>query len=542
MYTNSVSYVSSSEIQTYLKAVVLHYGLDTFIQYNSKVECAVWDEHRSQWSITVEGKGLFECDVLINAGGILNNAKFPDLKGLDSFKGQLAHTAAWDPNIDGMNKRVAIVGAGASAIQTLPEMQSVASQVDIYIRTPSWITGPAGAKFHGDQNHVYTEEEKVQFRDDPEYSLRIRKEMEASFNCMYRSFFKGSNEQREWRTKLDDHMRKLIHSKHLQQKLIPSFEVGCRRTSPGERYLAALQKHNVEPVFTPIQEVTPSGIRDCNGIERPVDIIIAATGFDTSFRPRFPIVGRNGVDLRDLWKTDPISYCGLAVSGFPNYLIFLGPNTPIANGSLIGALEATADFFIRLLRKIIAQRVKSFDIRPDVQSDFNMYTQDFMLRMVWTGSCHSWFKNSDEKVTAVWPGSGLHYREFLESDRWEDWDWRYTNNRFRYWGLGLSSVETSDDKYMEKDLSYYIQSYPNLPKEALERVSHENQISSGSETGDSSGEQLLERLTSSPNPETESCQTSETSWDEDDVMENNITPNKHFNMGQGILEAVSFDG
>lgn len=389
IFTNSVSYVSSSEIQTYLKAVVLHYGLDTYIQYNSKVEGAVWDEHRSRWSVTVEGRGIFECDVLVNAGGILNNPSFPDLKNLDSFEGQLAHTAAWDPNIDGKNKRVAIIGAGASAIQTLPEMQSVASHVDIYIRTPSWITGPAGARFHGDQNHVYSEKEKARFRDDLEYSLRIRKEMEASFNCMYPAFFKGSNEQREWRTKLEDHMRELIHSEHLQRHLIPSFEAGCRRTSPGELYLAALQKDNVEPLFTPIQEVTPSGIRDYNGIERPVDIIIAATGFDTSFRPRFPILGRDRIDLRDLWKTDPISYCGLAVSGFPNYLIFLGPNTPIANGSLMGALEATADYFIRLLRKMIAQRVTSFDIRPDVQSDFNMYAQDFMLRMVWTGSCRS---------------------------------------------------------------------------------------------------------------------------------------------------------
>ncbi|GAD98916.1 hypothetical protein PVAR5_7619 [Paecilomyces variotii No. 5] len=512
-FTDIISYVSSSEIQTYLKAVVLHYGLDEYIQYNSKVEHAVWCEQRSQWSVSVEGKGALECDVLVNAGGILNNPKFPDLKNLGDFKGELAHTAAWNDTINAKDKRVAIVGAGASAIQTLPEMQPIASHVDMYIRTPSWITGPFGSQLEGEQNYAYTEEERARFRDDPEYSLRVRKSMETSFTGMHRAFFKGSDEQKEWRTKLEKHMRELIHSEHLQQKLIPSFEAGCRRTSPGERYLAVLQKDNVEPIFTPIQEVTPSGIRDSTGVERPVDIIIAATGFDTSFRPRFPIVGREGIDLRDLWKDEPDSYCGLAVSGFPNYLVFLGPNTPIANGSLIGALEATADYFIRLLRKMTAQRVASFDIRSDVQSDFNSHTQDFMRHMVWTGSCRSWYKNSTGKITAVWPGSGLHYREFLESDRWEDWNWHYKKNRFQYWGQGLSTVETSGDK--DKDLSYYIRLHPNLPQDALDRVARSNQTFSDSETDESPEEQILRRLVSSPGAGAESSQASDISWDDD---------------------------
>ncbi|KAJ9400286.1 hypothetical protein DTO282F9_2754 [Paecilomyces variotii] len=506
-------YVSSSEIQTYLKAVVSHYGIDAYIQFNSKVERAVWEEHRSQWSVSVEGKGVFECDVLVNAGGILNNPKFPSLNNLNSFK-------------------VAIVGAGASAIQTLPEIQSIASHVDIYIRTPSWITGPFGSKLQGEQNHTYTEAEKERFRDDLEYYLRVRKDMEASFTGMHRNFFKGSNEQRQWRTKLETHMRELIHSEHLQQNLIPSFEAGCRRTSPGERYLAALQKDNVEPVFTPIQEITPSGIRDCNGVERAVDIIVAATGFDTSFRPRFPIIGRNGIDLRELWKDDPTSYCGLAVSGFPNYLIFLGPNTPIANGSLMGSLEATADYFIRVLRKTITQHVASFDIRADVQSDFNAHTQDFMRHMVWTGSCRSWYKTAEGKITAVWPGSGLHYREFLQSDRWEDWNWQYTKNRFEYWGLGLASIETSGDK--DKDLSYYIQSHPNLPKEALERVARGSYICSDSETDDSLGEQMLKGIVSSPDAGAASSQASDISWEEDGAKE--TAPRKIFAATQLVSE------
>lgn len=512
--TDEYSYASSSEIQSYLKAVVFHYRLDQYIHFNSKITEAVWHEDSSQWSVAVDGKGKFDCEVLVNAGGILNNPNFPNLRNLNIFQGQLAHTAVWDRSIDVKNKRVAIIGAGASAIQVLPEIQSEASHVDIYIRTPSWISPPTGAQFNSEHNHVYSEQEIAEFREDAGYSLQTRKDMETSFNCMYRAFFKDSDEQRKMHTKLETRMRELIHSEQLQEKLIPSFEVGCRRINPGERYLAVLQKPNVEPIFSGIQEVTADGIRDTDGKDRNVDIIIAATGFDTSFRPRFPIVGEKGTNLRDLWETDPISYCGLAVSGFPNYLIFLGPNTPIANGSLIGALEATGDYFVRLIRKVRTQRVSSFNVCADVQSDFNKHTQDFMQRMVWTGSCRSWFKNADGKVTVVWPGSGLHYREFLQSDRWEDWEWRYDSNQFDYWGLGFSEVEmTGTEK--DRDWSYYIEPHPNLPREALEMVQKQTNAVLKDDEGDSdasSSEPALKKLRSA---ETDSCETSETSWDDE---------------------------
>jgi cation diffusion facilitator CzcD-associated flavoprotein CzcO len=468
----TLSYASSSEIQSYLKAVVLHYQLDKFITFNSKIERATWNAQTSRWTIKVEGDGAgeYESEILINAGGILNHPAFPNLKGLESFKGQLAHTAAWDPAIGVSGKRVAVVGAGASAIQVLPALQSKASHIDIYIRTPSWITPPAGANFSDEFNHTFTAAEIERFAQDDQYSLATRKDMEASFNAMYRAFRKDSEQQREMRSRIETRMRQLIHDKDLQNKLIPSFEAGCRRLNPGERYLEALQRSNVEPVFDPIESVTSDGIRDGNGTLRPVDVIVAATGFDTSFRPRFPIVGLDGRDLREVWKDDPASYCGLAVSGFPNYLIFLGPNTPISNGSLIGALEATGDYFVRLIRKTVMQRATSFDVRSSVQADFNDHAQEFMQDMVWTGSCRSWFKNSRGKVTAVWPGSGLHYREVLQSDRWEDFRWKYDGNRFAYWDKGFSQLEKTTGSSPPADLSYYIRPHPNLPLEALRRV------------------------------------------------------------------------
>lgn len=424
----------------------------------------MWNESRSIWTVSVAGKGNFEAEFLINAGGILNNVSYPHIEGLQDFAGPLLHTAAWDKDANLTGKRVAIIGAGASAIQCLPAIQSQVENVDIYIRTPSWITPPAGSTINRERNHEYTQDEITMFKEDAKYSLSARQEMESVFNRAYRTFIRDGDEQKAVRAKLETYMRARITQPELQANLIPKFDVGCRRISPGEAYLEALQKDHVQPIFKSIERATADGLI-ADGLLRHYDVLIAATGFDTSFRPRFSIIGEGGKDLRELWKDDPPSYLGVAVSGFPNYLTFLGPNTPIANGSLMGTLEATADYFIKILQKVMREDVVSINVREEAQADFNSHTQQLMKTMVWSGPCNSWYKSKQGKVTAVWPGSSLHYREVLASCRWEDFEWRYSGNRFACWGQGFSDVEKAG-KINAEDLAYYMEVHDNLPLEA----------------------------------------------------------------------------
>lgn len=400
--------------------------------------------------------------MLFNAGGILNNPCYPKLKNIESFSGPILHTAAWNADVDLSNKKIAVIGAGASSIQLLPALQPQVAHADIYIRTPSWITRPMGVS-DGETNRDYSESEILRFEEDAEYFLQQRKRIEDYFNGMFRAFIRESPRQKDLRVKLTARMREMIPDEELQRHLIPEFEPGCRRLSPGEPYLETLQKNNVQPIFDPIEEITAGGIRSA-GQERQVDVIILATGFDTSFRPRFPILGTGGRDLRDLWEHEAVSYFGLAVSGYPNFLMFLGPNTPIANGSLMGTLEATAEHFVRILGKKVRENVASFDVWPEVQEDFDRHTQDVMKNMVWTGTCRSWYKaGQNGKITALWPGSSLHYREVLAAGRFEDFQWKYHGNRFAYWKEGLSAMELHDDP-KHRDLSFYMLQQPNLPR------------------------------------------------------------------------------
>ncbi|KAH8647740.1 hypothetical protein BX600DRAFT_389320 [Xylariales sp. PMI_506] len=486
-------YASSQEIQGYLKRVAKYFDLERFIHFNIKVVSARWLEESSTWKIELEDGNVTECDVLINAGGILNNFKWPDIHGFDSFLGPKLHTAAWDSNVDLVDKRVAVIGAGASAIQLLPQIQPKARHVDIYIRSPSWITPPVASPSPEILNYSYNEEDQGKFRQETDMYLRTRKYMEDQLNGSFKAFRKGSAQQEDRRSRLAARMKSLISDESLQERLIPTFEVGCRRINPGEGYLLALQEWNVQPIFQPIEKVNQSGIV-VDGLEHPVDVIVAATGFNTSFRPRFPIIGRNGVNLQDLWAEEPTSYFGTSVSGFPNYLIFLGPNTPISNGSLIGPLEATSDYFIRLLRKMFRQRAKSFEVREKAQHDFDKHTQKFMHNMVWTGSCRSWFKKGENgKVTALWPGSALHYMQILAEDRWEDYEWIHDGNMFEYWKSGLSWIEDPQGDPLGvsgredldssttiprkgSDLSFYLSESEPLPMECVQHPDRESPL------------------------------------------------------------------
>ncbi|KAJ3951753.1 hypothetical protein N0V92_011828 [Colletotrichum tropicale] len=429
-------YASSQEIKAYLDGVAKHFDLKRFIKFNTKVTNAQWCEVSSTWTVKVENGSTYEADVLFNAGGILNNLQMPNITGVNTFAGPILHTADWDSSVDLKGKRIGVIGAGASAVQLLPQIQPTATKVTAFIRTPSWISPPVALPEADRPSYSYDDEEKTRFRENDAEYLEDRKRLEAQFNGMFDAFFKASPQQRDLRERFECRMRSLIRDVALQERLIPRFEAGCRRINPGEQYLLTLQEPNVEPVFEGIEKITPTGIV-AGGIEYPVDVLIAATGFNTTFRPRFPIIGREGNNLQDIWAENPTSYCGTGVSGFPNYMIFLGPNTPISNGSLMGPIEATGDYFVRILTKMVRQRIKSFDS--------------------------------------------------LAEDRWEDYEWRFDGNRYAYWGNGFSWIEKPeldpigiDEREYSKtmttiaerssDLSFYLGKADPLPKGVLAPV------------------------------------------------------------------------
>ena len=241
-------------------------------------------------------------------------------------------------------------------------------------------------------------------------------------------------------------MREHIQDDRLFDGFLPDFGVGCRRLTPGAPYMKAIQEPNTHVHFTSAVELTENGVIGEDGIERFVDTVVCATGFDADFRPSFPVIGRNGVDLRDQWKDVPEAYFGLAAPNLPNWFTFMGPSFPCQNGSIMGPLTRVGDYVVKVIHKMQHNHIASLTPHRDVTVALNIHIQEWMKRSVWTDNCQSWFKNNKTgRINALWAGSALHYSAAIEEPRWEDFEIEYqSNNRFSYLGNGYTVAEKEE--------------------------------------------------------------------------------------------------
>lgn len=220
----------------------------------------------------------------------------------------------------------------SSGIQILPALQPLVKHISTFIRSSTWVT-----PLRGFEQHRYTDAEKGAFKSEPGVLLNWRKNAETNVNNIFPMFLRGSKLQERTKKAVMHQMETKLTDPELRKRLIPEWDFGCRRMTPGVGYLDALQKDNVQVIVGEIDEITPSGCV-ANGNHHELDVIICATGFNVSFKPRFPIIGQKGQNLQDLWKTEAHSYMGLGAPEQPNYMHFLGPNCPIGSGPLVGAI------------------------------------------------------------------------------------------------------------------------------------------------------------------------------------------------------------
>ncbi|KAK2599056.1 hypothetical protein QQS21_005462 [Conoideocrella luteorostrata] len=475
-------YSSASEILAYFKGVAEKHDLMKYIKLSHRITGAFWDEQDQNWTLRIQRgddeKDAFEekCDIFVNASGVLNKWKWPNIPGLETFAGDMLHTANWDDCVDIKGKRVGVIGGGSSAVQVVPNLQPHAATMKCFIRSAAWITaafgqrfaGPNGTNFkcnltiHPPSNHFDalltqsdTEEQHKIMREDPRKYLAYRKKIESELNSRFRFILNGSKEQADARAFAEQAMRsKLGDREDIADILIPKdFAVGCRRPTPGNGYLEALCAGNVDVVNGDIVEITPRGIKTRDGTEHEFDVIVCATGFDVSWRPAYPCIGRNGVNMSEYWANVPNTYLSLGVANFPNYFIFNGPFGPYGHGSFLPITEIVARYVMQVLKKMSEEEISSFAPKETAVADFVEHRRKFMPRTAWTSPCRSWFKQGTvEGEPMMWPGSRIHFFETIKTPRWEDFDLKYTTpNRFAYFGNGFAARETDGS-----DLTWYL--------------------------------------------------------------------------------------
>ncbi|KAF1816732.1 FAD/NAD(P)-binding domain-containing protein [Eremomyces bilateralis CBS 781.70] len=457
-------YSFSKEIWEYLKDIYdENRFVDKYVKLRHKIQGAEWDQEQGLWRFKI--KNLDTGDIIddhaeffINAGGVLNNWKWPDIPGLQDYRGKLMHSAAYEEDYPLDGKRVAVVGAGSSGVQIVSAIQKKVAKLYHWVRSPIWITAGFAQTWAGKDglNFAYTQKQKDYLRDHPEKYMEYRKQIENELNQRFKFIIKGTDEAKMAREYATSEMkRKLNNDPRLCDKIIPKdFNPGCRRPTPAPGYLEALVAPNATIFTDTVTKFTSSGFIDHEGNEHEVDVIICATGFDTTWKPRFPLVA-HGRDLREVWSGDDsvTSYLSIGIPDFPNYFSFCGPYGPLGHGSFMPLIESWTGYILDVIRKAQVENIKSFTPRMDVSKQFRQHADSFLKRTAWTSPCRSWFKQGkSDGQTVIYPGSRLHFLEIMKNPRYEDYQIEYRDeNRFAFMGNGFDLRE-----FDGRDITYYL--------------------------------------------------------------------------------------
>jgi cation diffusion facilitator CzcD-associated flavoprotein CzcO len=403
-------YAPQAEIQAYLEDVARRHGVLDRIRTSTEVTRASWDEQREKWLLETDA-GPHEADVLLTACGQLSVPKPPSIPGIEGFGGPVFHTARWRHDVELAGKRVAVIGTGCSAIQTVPSIQPIVAQLDVYQRSPGW-TIPK-------MDFPYRERTQRLFERFP---LAQRIDRIAIFGFMELGVLAMTGRRRlfgpfrqallgGFRAVGRKQIEKAIEDPELRGKLTPRDEIGCKRIMLTDEWYPALAKPNVELVTDPIAEVTTGGVRVQDGTERPADVLVLATGFSShGFVAPMEIVGPGGRTLAAEWGQVPQAYLGISVPGFPNMFLLYGPNTNGGTGSVIYTIEAGINHVIAALGELERANARRIEVRRLTAESFNRQLRAALASTVWHTGCTNWYVDENGNDPNQWPWLWSTYR------------------------------------------------------------------------------------------------------------------------------------
>jgi cation diffusion facilitator CzcD-associated flavoprotein CzcO len=194
----------------------------------------------------------------------------------------------------------------------------------------------------------------------------------------------------------------------LREAVTPNYPYPGKRPVFASGYYPALKEPNVELVAKAVASVTPTGVVDVDGVERHVDVLVMATGFQpANYLARLEVVGRRGQTLQEHWAGEPTAFLGITVPEFPNFYMLYGPGTN--GGDILTMLEGQAEYVVRAVKRMQHERVSAVEVRPQFAAWWDRWLQSQMKGMSWEVS-NNYFKAPTGKIVTQWPLSCSVYR------------------------------------------------------------------------------------------------------------------------------------
>jgi cation diffusion facilitator CzcD-associated flavoprotein CzcO len=397
-------FAPGDEIQSYFTRASEELGVREHIRFGSEVESARWEDGR--WHLRTRDGHEDVVDVLVSATGVLHHPRMPDIEGLDTFEGAQFHSARWDHSVPLEGRRVAVVGTGSTGAQIVCALAGVAERLLVFQRTAQWIL-PA-------PNMPYSPLTRRLFERFPTLNRIAYRVYQASLEIV----LGGASTRPGWQRRAIDTVCRLnlrlgVRDPELRRRLRPDYEPMCKRLIMSADFYPAMQRPGVELVTDRIERAEPHGVVTSDGRLHAIDVIVLATGFHAHeyMRP-MELIGNGGLTLAEAWADGPRAYRTVALPGFPNFFMLLGPHSPIGNQSLVAVAESQADYVMQWVEEIRRGRVAAAAPTPDATAQFNDDMRRAMPGTVWATGCKSWYLGADG-VPELWPWTPARHREML---------------------------------------------------------------------------------------------------------------------------------
>ena len=410
-YRWSQMFAEQDELVEYTNHVLAKHGLREKTKLNANVTKVQWDEAAQTWQVQLESGETLAAKFLINASGPLSTPVIPHFKGRDTFQGQTFHTNNWQHSYDHKGKRVAIIGSGASAAQVIPAIAPEVAQLHVFQRTPHWVLPRP--------DHVFSKFERALLGNK-----LIYKALRTAIYWALESRVIGFKYSQKMLNVVAQkaalkHIAQQISDPAIRQAVTPDYTIGCKRIILSSTLYPALCRPNVQlhPKDDGIAEINARGILTAKGQQIDLDLIVYSTGYDaTDGVISYPVVGKGGRSVQDVWAEFPRAYLGTSLPGFPNFFVVTGPNTGIGHTSAIFVIEAQMEYIRRAIQAVQKQGAKAIEVKPQAEADYTTMIHREMKQTVWqSGGCTSWYKSKSGHVIAMFPGFSFTFRQMAKA-------------------------------------------------------------------------------------------------------------------------------
>jgi cyclohexanone monooxygenase len=431
-------YSPQPQILDYCRHVADRFELRRDIRFDTRVTAADFDEATNRWTVATDQGEVVTARFVIMATGCLSVPMEPDIAGKDDFEGETYHTGRWPHEaVDFSGKRVAVIGTGSSAIQSIPIIAEQAAHLTVFQRTPNHSVPARNAPLDGDlEARIKASYAEFRARNALEpigfgarHPVNPGSALEATdeeFELLMEHFWglggllfiraaadMGTN--KEANDRVSDFVRRKIRETvvddALAEKLLPWTPFGCKRPCADTGYFETYNRGDVRLLDvneTPIEAITATGIRT-SAEELEFDAIVFATGFDamTGALLRVDIRGRDGAALKDRWAEGPKNYLGLQIAGFPNLFMITGPGSPSVLTNMLPSIEQHVRFIGDAIAHLDDRGLATMEATPEAQESWVAHVNEVGDETLYP-SCNSWYLGANvpgkPRVFMPYPG------------------------------------------------------------------------------------------------------------------------------------------